>query len=176
MSICLRGRSRGGARCARVRTGSDRGGLCFLSCRWGWYCWSSGCRQGAGRLPAGEERVLPGPVRGRSVPGSASRRSGSSKKPRRRVQAARSAAMFAAMAQPQFGTRRAPAGGPRPARPCDRWCLTRRCQDGAAWPGTRAYSGTRRPADGCSLFFQVGAGPLRQADRRYKAAIAEPAA
>ena len=63
--VCLLSgrRSRGGARGARVRTGSDRAGLCLLSCRWGWYCWSSGCRQGAEPLPAGEERVLPGPVR-----------------------------------------------------------------------------------------------------------------
>jgi hypothetical protein len=38
----------------------------------------------------------------RSAPGSASRRSASSQWPRRRVQAARSAAMFAAMTQPQF--------------------------------------------------------------------------
>jgi hypothetical protein len=36
----------------------------------------------------------------RSVSGSASRRSGSSQQPRRRVQAARSAAMFAAMTHP----------------------------------------------------------------------------
>ena len=35
---CLLGwrrRSRGAARGARVRTGSDRAGLCLLSCRWG---------------------------------------------------------------------------------------------------------------------------------------------
>ena len=46
-----------------MRTGSDRAGLCLLSCRWGSWCWSDGCWQGAEPLPAGEERVLPGPVR-----------------------------------------------------------------------------------------------------------------
>src|ERR1700704_18148 len=30
--------------------------------RWGGSCWSGGCGQGAEPLPAGEERVLPGPV------------------------------------------------------------------------------------------------------------------
>jgi hypothetical protein len=33
--LAFRGRSRGAARDARVRTGSDRAGLCLLSCRWG---------------------------------------------------------------------------------------------------------------------------------------------
>jgi len=47
---------------SRVWTGSDRAGLCLLSCRWGDLCWSSGCCQGAEPLPAGVERVLPGPA------------------------------------------------------------------------------------------------------------------
>ena len=87
----------------------------LLPCRWGGSCWSGGCGQGAEALPAGEEGVGPWPVGadgesslpgvaggqvpdpGRSVSGSASRRSASSQWPRRRVQAAKSAAMFAAM-------------------------------------------------------------------------------
>src|SRR5579884_2074781 len=56
-----RGWSRDGARCARVCTGSDRAGLCLLWCRWGGSSWSGGCWQGAEPLPAGEERVCPGP-------------------------------------------------------------------------------------------------------------------
>ena len=48
---------------ARVCTGSDRAGLCLLSCCWVWWCWSGGCWQGAEPLPAGEERVRPWPVR-----------------------------------------------------------------------------------------------------------------
>ena len=47
---------------ARVRTGSDRAGVVLLSCSWGILCWSGGCWQGAQPLPAGEERVFPGPV------------------------------------------------------------------------------------------------------------------
>ena len=57
------GGARGAARCARVRTGSDRAGVVLLPCRWGGSCWSGGCGQGAQPLPAGEERLLPGPVR-----------------------------------------------------------------------------------------------------------------
>jgi hypothetical protein len=34
LSVCFPRWSRGGARDARVRTGSDRAGLCLLSCRW----------------------------------------------------------------------------------------------------------------------------------------------
>ena len=55
--------SRGGARRARVRTGSDRAGLVLLSCRRDGSCWSGGCGQGAEPLPAGQERLLPRPVR-----------------------------------------------------------------------------------------------------------------
>jgi hypothetical protein len=36
---------------------------CLLSRCWGGSCWSCGCWQGAQPPPAGEERVLPGPVR-----------------------------------------------------------------------------------------------------------------
>jgi hypothetical protein len=53
-----RGRSRGGARCARVCTvhtrvctGSDHAGLCLLSCRWGDPCWSGRHGQCAEPLP-----------------------------------------------------------------------------------------------------------------------------
>ena len=105
----------GAARCARGGTGSECAGAAasFRGCGDGGG-WSGGCGQGTEPLPAGEEGVLPGPVgadledalagvmrqAGRDVPdrsvsGSASRRS--SWQPRRRVQAARSAAMFAAM-------------------------------------------------------------------------------
>ena len=45
------------------RTGSDRAGVLLLSCSWDGWCWSAGCRQGAQPLPAGEERLRPGPVR-----------------------------------------------------------------------------------------------------------------
>src|SRR6516162_3751708 len=44
------------------RTGSDRAGVVLLSCSWDGLWWSGGCGQGAEPLPAGEERLLPGPV------------------------------------------------------------------------------------------------------------------
>ena len=47
----------GGARRARVRTGSDRAGVVLLPCRWGGLCWSSGCWEGTQPFPAGEERA-----------------------------------------------------------------------------------------------------------------------
>jgi hypothetical protein len=50
------------ARCARVCAGSDRAGVVLLPCRWDCLCWSAGCGQCAQPLPAGEERVCPGPV------------------------------------------------------------------------------------------------------------------
>jgi hypothetical protein len=53
----------GGARCARVRGGSARAGLCILSCREGGPCCSGGWGQGAEPLPADEECFFPWPVR-----------------------------------------------------------------------------------------------------------------
>src|SRR6266481_145630 len=46
----------------RVCTGSDRAGLVLLPCRAGGSCWSCGCWQGGEPLPAGQERLCPGPV------------------------------------------------------------------------------------------------------------------
>ena len=46
-----------------MRTGSDRAGVVILSGSWDGLCWSGGCCQDAEPLPAGEERIFPGPVR-----------------------------------------------------------------------------------------------------------------
>jgi hypothetical protein len=104
-----------------VRVGSDRTGVMLLSCCLDDWCWSGGCWQGAEPVPAGEgcllprpagadlEDALPGVVReaGGEVPDPVAQRVrlgffqvSRSWRPRRRVQAVRSAAMFAAMTQP----------------------------------------------------------------------------
>src|SRR5580700_10012995 len=63
MSVSPLGRGARAARPARVSTGSDRAGLVLLSRRRDGSCWSGWRWQGAELLPAGEERVLPWPVR-----------------------------------------------------------------------------------------------------------------
>src|SRR5690242_11816708 len=63
MSVSVLAVARGAARCARGGTGFHSAGMRLLSrCRGGW-CWSAGRGQGAEPVPAGEEGVVPGPVR-----------------------------------------------------------------------------------------------------------------